>query len=92
MQTTVTWSELWTVIGALVVLGGILSSFMAWLWQKHAAHDQALADFKIKVAENYVTLTAITQLERRFETAIENLGTKVDRLGERLGAAPARDR
>jgi hypothetical protein len=92
MQMQVTWTELWAVIGVVIVLGGILSSFMGWLWQKHSAHDRELAEFKLEVAKNYVTSPGLARIEERLTAAIDRLGEKVERAMEKIAHIAAGDR
>jgi hypothetical protein len=86
MNAQVTWSELSAALSIIVTLGGIVAGCVIWLWTKHALHDRELADFKIKVAENYVTLAALVRLEERFEAAMEKLGTKLERLMDKAAS------
>jgi hypothetical protein len=84
MQSQVTWSELWTVVGAIVFLGGIVSTILGWLWTKFTQHDKELAEFKLQVAQNYVTEASLVKIETRLTAAIDRLGDKVEKAMERI--------
>lgn len=87
MQAQVTWSELWTVVTVGLALGGIVVGIVLWLWTKHSAHDRELADFKIKAAETYVTLAALSQMEQRHAQAMDRLSDSMGRLSDRVERA-----
>ena len=84
MTAQVTWAELWTVVAAIVFLGSIVVGVVGWLWTKFTQHDRELGEFKIKVAENYVTLAALERLENRFEEAMEKLGGRIEKMMDRM--------
>lgn len=89
MSAAVQWSDVATVIGILAVMFGGL-----WfLWSRIAqAEDRAvvsvtavksdLADFRLKVAEQYVSRDNLKDLEDRLVQAIERLGDRLDRVLE----------
>jgi regulator of sigma D len=69
----VSWGTLAAVSGIMTGAGAAVAMFAAWLWRQLSAHQRDLADFKVKVAERYVTTDAMIQVERRLVSAINRL-------------------
>ena len=56
---------------SLIVM--VVGGFQAWLWRQLTKQQGDLADFKIRVAERYVTSETMVQVERRLVSAINHL-------------------
>ncbi len=76
--------ELWHV--ALLALGYAVA-LLGWIWRIHLGIDRrvgelvsALADFKLKVAEDYVTAEKLIRVEERLVQAINRLSDRLDRV------------
>jgi hypothetical protein len=73
----VTWTALSVIIGLLSLFCTLTLGIVGWLWRTLSAHQKDLSDFKVEVANRYVTADAFVQVERRLATAIWNLGVEV---------------
>src|SRR5208282_1386214 len=71
--TPITWVELSIVGGALGFCGLAVASGVAWLWGKLAKQQQALDNFRVEVAKEYVSAATLAGIERRLESAITEL-------------------
>ncbi|CAI2936174.1 hypothetical protein [Aminobacter niigataensis] len=55
-----------------------------------AKSAQELADFKLEVAKNYATNSAIREVEERIVVAIDRLGDRLDKIIDRQDHPPGR--
>jgi hypothetical protein len=70
----------------LVALGYAVA-ILGWIWRIHLGIDGnvgelvcALADFKLKVAEDYVTAEKLIRVEERVVHAINRMSDRLDRV------------
>lgn len=75
----ISWDDLYKVAGAAVALGGIMWRVSA----THAALRQELADFKLKVAQEYVSANAMREIAGQLGDQISRLGDRLDRVLEK---------
>lgn len=54
------------------------------MWQEIKANTKALADFRVEVAEKYVSAKTMEQFERRIVHALEEVTTSVNNLAREL--------
>ena len=73
----VTWTPLTVVIGVLSLFCTLSLGIVGWLWRTMSAYQKDLSDFKVEVANRYVTADALIQVEGRLAVAISNLGNEV---------------
>jgi hypothetical protein len=73
----VTWTALSVIVGVLSLFTTVLLGIVGWMWRTLTAHQKDLSDFKVEVANRYVTADALVQVEGRLATAISNLGVEV---------------
>jgi hypothetical protein len=88
--------EFWHV--ALLMLG-YAGAVLAWIHRIHAGIERkagelvaALAEFKLKVAEEYVTAEKLIRVEERLVQSIDRMSDRLDRVldaFERRGGARA---
>jgi hypothetical protein len=76
--------EFWHV--ALLMLG-YAGAVLAWIHRIHVGIDRkvnllvaALAEFKLKVAEEYVTAEKLIRVEERLVQAIDRMSDRLDRV------------
>jgi hypothetical protein len=73
----VTWTALSVIVGVLSLFTSVLVGIVGWMWRTLSAHQKELSDFKVEVANRYVTADALIQVEGRLAVAISNLGVEV---------------
>jgi hypothetical protein len=73
----ITWTALSVIVGILSLFTTLLLGIVGWIWRTLSAHQKDLSDFKVEVANRYVTADALVQVEGRLATAISNLGVEV---------------
>jgi hypothetical protein len=73
----VTWTALSVIIGVLSLFCTLTLGIVGWLWRTMSAYQKELSDFKVEVANRYVTADALIQVEGRLAVAISNLGNEV---------------
>ena len=77
----ISWDDLYKVAGAGIALGGIMWRVSA----THAALRQELADFKLQVAREYVSVTAMHGIADRLGDQLDRLSDRLDRVLEKNG-------
>lgn len=75
------------LVSIAVVVGGVWWRLQNQITTNLAAQDRQLYEFKIHIAEMYVTKTGLTEQTDRLMRAIEGLGVKIDRTNERMDQA-----
>ena len=61
----VTWTALSVIIGVLSLFCTLTLGIVGWLWRTLSAHQKDLSDFKVEVANRYVTGDALVQTASR---------------------------
>jgi len=86
-----TLPELISILGLIVAVAGIVITMVYNLWRKVIANSEHLAEFKLKVAQDYVSATRLADMEQkmllseeRLHSALGNLSSRIDRLLERM--------
>jgi hypothetical protein len=82
-----TWQELYYIIAALGLAGGAVAGTVVWLFTRFGAHERDLAEFKIKVAEEYATIKLVERVEGRMIDAVNRVGDSVLRMNDAFNAA-----
>jgi hypothetical protein len=82
-----TWQELYYIIAALALAGGAVAGTVVWLFTRFNAHERDLAEFKIKVAEEYATIKLVERVEGRMIDAVHRVGDSVLRMNDAFNAA-----
>ena len=75
-----TWQELYYIIAALSLAGGAVAGTVVWLFTRFSAHERDLSEFKLKVAEEYVTAEKLIRVEERLVQAIDRMSDRLDRV------------
>lgn len=81
----ITWVELGAAIAALSAAGSVVVGIVIWLWSKFNAQERALADFKVKAAETFVTDKMLIRIEEKLTSSIDRLTDKLERALDRFG-------
>ncbi len=88
---TITITELLTIIGLGLTFATLVGSIVWTLWGKVVQTNRDLAEFKLKVAQDYVSATRLADMEQkmllseeRLHSALGNLSSRIDRLLERM--------
>jgi hypothetical protein len=83
--------ELLSLLGLLVAVGGIGITAIVNIWRKVIANADSLAEFKLKVAQEYVGAHRLADMEQkmllseeRLHSTLGNLSSRIDRLLERM--------
>jgi hypothetical protein len=83
--------ELISLLGLLVAIGGLVLTMVYNIWRKVIANSEALSEFKLKVAQEYVGAAQLIAMEQkmalseeRLHGALGNLASRIDRLLERM--------
>lgn len=86
-----TLPEVLTIFGLILTLLGIFITLLRNLWTKVHKNSEELVHFKLKVAQDYVSATRLTDMEQkmllseeRLLSSLENLSSRIDRLLERM--------
>jgi hypothetical protein len=87
MNGAITWGQVAYSVGMLTAVGGLWWRFVDPLRKRLDGLDKridglekSLADFKLEVAKEYATTSAIEQVEERVVAAINRLGDRLDKL------------
>lgn len=78
VAAVIQWNDLATIIGVISIVGG-------GIWRAASMITglrQELTQYKVEVAERYVSSASMTALEDRLANAIERLGDRLDRVFE----------
>lgn len=75
----VTWGTISLVISAIMVASGVIVSALLWVYRELNALRADLSQFRIQVAQEYVSVAALKHFEERFETSFQRLVDRVDR-------------
>jgi len=83
--------ELISLLGLLLMALGLVITTVYNIWRKVIANSEALSDFKLKVAQEYVGASRLVAMEQkmllseeRLHSALGNLASRIDRLLERM--------
>lgn len=92
MAQFISWNDLYTLAGVLVMVVGAvwhINNTVNEMRRESSESDallrKELADYKIEVANRYVTSDAIRQWKDELTQAINRLGDRLDRLVEKAG-------
>lgn len=75
----VTWGTISIVISSILVASGVVVSALMWVYRELNALRGDLSQFRIQVAQEYVSVAALKHFEERFETSFQRLVDRVDR-------------
>tara|TARA_R110000851_G_scaffold16046_2_gene52535 strand:+ start:27262 stop:27540 length:279 start_codon:yes stop_codon:yes gene_type:complete len=88
---TFTLPEVLTIFGLILTLLGIFVTVTKNLWSKVHSNTRDLSEFKLKVAQEYITSHRLSEMEskmllseERLHSALGNLSSRIDRLLERM--------
>ena len=87
IEVTPWFQVLGVLVSIAVVIGGVWWKLQNQITQNQSIADQRLYEFKIQIAEQYVTKTGLTEQTDRLMREIEGLGIKIDRTNERMDQA-----
>jgi len=88
MSEAVTWFQIAVALVSIAgAVGGVWWRLQNQVSTNRALADQRLYEFKIHIAETYVTKAGMTEQTDRLMRAIEGLGEKIDRTNERIDQA-----
>jgi hypothetical protein len=82
-----TWQELYYVIAALSLAGGGVAGTVVWLFTRFGAHERDLAEFKLKVAEEYATIKLVERVEGKMTEAVNRVADSVMRMNDAFNEA-----
>ncbi|OIN06157.1 hypothetical protein BFS86_19835 [Shewanella algae] len=83
----ITWDQIATLVLVIGALGGLWWRLQSQISTNQASADKKLYEFKIHIAEMYITKAGMTEQTDRMMKAIEGLGAKIDRTNERIDQA-----
>lgn len=88
---SISFPELLTILGLILTGLGIFGTVLWNLWRKVISNAENLAEFKLKVAQEYVASHRLADMEQkmllseeRLHSSLENLSSRIDRLLERM--------
>jgi hypothetical protein len=82
-----TWQEIYYIVAALSLAGGAVAGTVVWLFTRFNAHERDLAEFKLKVAEDYATTKLVERVESRMTEAVNRVADSVARMNEAFNEA-----
>jgi hypothetical protein len=82
-----TWQELYYIIAALSLAGGAVAGTVVWLLTRFNAHERDLAEFKLKVAEEYATIKLVERVEGKMTEAVNRVADSVTRMNDAFNEA-----
>jgi ribosome-associated translation inhibitor RaiA len=83
-QASVTWGALLTGALGLLTFSAALLSVFIWIYVELSKQSKELSDFRVEVAQSYVTVQALHTVETRSKEDKEALQHALDKLGDRF--------
>ncbi len=86
-MNTLTTVDISLLASSIGVSGSVLVACLLWIYRELNSLRAEIANFRVEVAQQYVSVRALREVEQRLENSLEKLGVRFDQAIDRAEKA-----